>query len=75
MKSTIHGVRSFDRSPAMLFKTFLVDWCDFIQQNCFNLAQIHSRGHWEFRSAEETDFRRGAAPVCAVKLPPARQKK
>ncbi len=42
MKSTIHGVRPFDRSPATLLKAFLVDWCDFIQQNWFNLTQIHS---------------------------------
>ena len=43
MKSTIHGVRSLDRSSTTLLKTFLVDWYDFIQQNCFNLIQIHSR--------------------------------
>ncbi len=43
MKSTIHGVRSFDRSPTTLLKTFLVGWCDFIQQNCFNLTQTHSK--------------------------------
>ncbi len=42
MKSTIHGIRSFDRSPTTLRKTFLVDWFDFSQQNCFNLTQIHS---------------------------------
>ncbi len=42
MKSTMHGVGSFDRSPTALLKTFLVDWCDFIQQNWFNLTQIHS---------------------------------
>ena len=42
MKSTIHGVRSFDRSPTTLLKTFLVDWHDFIQQNRFNPTQIHS---------------------------------
>ncbi len=42
MKSTIHGVRSFDRSPTTLFKTFLVDWCDFIQQNRFNLTEKRS---------------------------------
>ena len=43
MKSTIHGARPFDRSPTTLLKTFLVDWCDFIQQNCSYLTQIHSR--------------------------------
>ncbi len=43
MKSTIHGVRSFDRSPTTLFKTFLVGWRDFIQQNCFNLTEKRSK--------------------------------
>ncbi len=42
MKSTIHGVRPLDRSPATLLEAFLVDWCDFIQQNCFNLTETHS---------------------------------
>ncbi len=42
MKSTIHGVRSLDRSPTTLLETFLVHWCDFIQQNWFNLTQTHS---------------------------------
>ena len=42
MKSTIHDVRSLDRSPATLLKTFLVEWHDFIQQNWFNLTQTHS---------------------------------
>ena len=44
MKSTIHGVRSLDRSPTTLLKTFLVDWRDFIQQNLFNLTSSRSNG-------------------------------
>ena len=38
MNSTIHGARSFDRSPATFLKTFLAGWRDCIQQNRFNLT-------------------------------------